>query len=113
MTVRDSETGFEEALSLDDLWEGDMLGVEVGGAKVLLVNVDGAVRAYENKCPHQNWELSEGDFDGVTITCMRHSWEFDALSGTGVNPVDSCLKRFDCQVDDDGTILVRVTGSAD
>jgi len=53
---------------------------------VLLVNVDGDVRAYRNQCPHQAWALSEGDFDGETITCARHMWEFDARSGKGGQP---------------------------
>ena len=38
---------WRKALELDELWEGDMTGVEVAGTKVLLVNMDGEVRAYE------------------------------------------------------------------
>jgi toluene monooxygenase system ferredoxin subunit len=99
---------WREAMHVDDLWEGDMAPVEVEGTKVLLVNVDGEVRAYENRCPHQAWALDEGDFDGVTITCSRHMWEFDADTGDGVNPTSACLNTYPCQVADDGTIMVDV-----
>ena len=97
------------AYPLDDLWEGDMEGVEVVGHKVLLVNVEGEIRAYRNRCPHQGWPLSEGDFDGATIVCANHSWEFDAKSGCGVNPADCALSRYPCMVNNDGMICVDVT----
>ena len=85
----------------DDLWAGEMTGVAVGGTEVLLVNVDGAVRAYENRCPHQGWPLSEGEFDGETITCAHHMWEFDARTGHGVNPAGSWLTVLPCRIADD------------
>lgn len=43
-----------ETINLDDLWEGDMTAVAVDGEAVLLVNIDGTVRAYSNRCPHQD-----------------------------------------------------------
>ncbi|MBX6166639.1 MAG: Rieske 2Fe-2S domain-containing protein [Thermobispora bispora] len=99
---------WQAAMHLDDLWEGDMAGVEVAGKKVLLVNIDGEVRAYQNRCPHQAWALDEGDFDGQTITCLRHMWVFDADTGQGVNPDNCRLISYPCTVTDDGTIMVDV-----
>ncbi|HWD03485.1 MAG TPA: Rieske 2Fe-2S domain-containing protein [Kribbella sp.] len=99
---------WQEAMQLDELWEGEMAGVEVGGEKVLLMNIDGEVRAYRNRCPHQAWALDEGDFDGETLTCSRHLWVFDARSGAGVNPDNCRLASFPCRVDEDGTIRVDV-----
>jgi toluene monooxygenase system ferredoxin subunit len=95
-------------MQIDDLWEGDMAPVDVQGTKVLLVNVDGEVRAYQNRCPHQAWALDEGDFDGATLTCVRHMWQFDADSGQGVNPDDCSLNSYPCEVGEDGMIRVDV-----
>jgi toluene monooxygenase system ferredoxin subunit len=89
------------AIDLDELWEGDMAGVEVAGVDVLLVNLDGRIRAYENRCPHQGGALDEGDFDGSTIVCGRHLWEFDADSGAGINPAGEQLTTYPCRVTDD------------
>jgi toluene monooxygenase system ferredoxin subunit len=100
-----------EVSTLDDVWEGEMTSVTVEGKSVLLVNVDGQVRAYENRCPHQAWALDEGDFDGEQITCMRHMWVFDAATGRGVNPTNCALKPYPSSVDDDGTIRVDVRGA--
>jgi toluene monooxygenase system ferredoxin subunit len=99
---------WHETISLDDLWEGDMAAVTVAGQSVLLVNVDGTVRAYSNRCPHQASGLDEGDLDGQTLTCAKHLWEFDAVTGQGINPDDARLTSFGCKVGDDGTIHVDI-----
>jgi toluene monooxygenase system ferredoxin subunit len=101
---------WRETINLDDLWEGDMTAVMVDGEAVLLVNIDGTVRAYSNWCPHQASPLDEGDLDGETLTCSRHLWEFNALTGCGINPDDARLKGFGCQIGDDGTIYVDIGG---
>jgi toluene monooxygenase system ferredoxin subunit len=109
MAEAEAMTGsWTPAMELDELWEGEMTGVTVAGTSVLLVNVDGDVRAYRNRCPHQEWALDEGDFDGEIITCSRHLWEFEACSGTGRNPATASLTSFPCRVDDAGMIQVDV-----
>ena len=95
-------------VTLDDLWEGDMTSVTIEGDDVLLINVAGQVRAYTNLCPHQDGPLADGDFDGQTLTCLRHLWEFDADTGCGINPANAQLKVFGCKVDDEGAIWVDV-----
>ena len=100
---------WHETMHINDLWEGDMAPVEVDGTKVLLVNVDGDVKAYLNRCPHQAWALDEGDFDGQTLTCIRHMWTFDVADGKGINPDDECLNAFKCEVGPDGVIRVDVS----
>ena len=104
-----AERTWTPAMEIDDLWEGDMAGVDVSGTKVLLVNVDGDVQAYQNSCPHQASSLDEGEFADGTITCWRHHWEFDARTGAGINPADCALTRYPCQVDDAGQIFVDVS----
>ncbi|MGQ0616597.1 MAG: Rieske (2Fe-2S) protein [Acidimicrobiia bacterium] len=99
--------GWEAAASLDDLWEGEMQAVEVGGVKVLLVNAGGEVAAFEDRCPHREFLLSEGDFDGEELVCAGHGWSYRGRDGQGVNPDGSCLRRFAVRVDGD-SVLVAV-----
>lgn len=70
----------------DDLWAGEMAGLQVGDLPVLLVNVDGDIRAYEDRCPHRGVRLSRGRLEGGTITCGAHDWSYDACTGRGINP---------------------------
>ena len=37
-----------------------------------------------------------------------HLWEFNAVTGGGINPDDARLKAFGCQVGEDGTIYVDI-----
>lgn len=91
----------------DDLWEGELTGVEAGEKKIVLMNIGGEIRAYQDRCPHLGSRLSEGDLDGSTLTCAAHLWEFDVLTGKGTNPGNCQLVAFGTRVAD-GTIEVFV-----
>ncbi|MFE7417549.1 Rieske (2Fe-2S) protein [Rhodococcus sp. NPDC057529] len=93
---------------LDDLWEGEMESVEVDGKSVLLINLDGEVLAYRNRCPHQDWPLNDGDLEDNKLTCAQHLWEFDVTTGKGINPSTCALLTYQCKVDGDGNISVCV-----
>lgn len=90
-----------EAMPFADLWIGDLVGVEIAGRRVLLVNIEDEIRAYDDRCPHQDSPLSEGDLEGEVLTCARHLWEFDALTGCGINPPTSQLSAYPVCVEDD------------
>lgn len=85
--------GWVEVGPAEDLWEGEMTDVSLpGGETYIVLNVAGALVAYEGQCPHQATELGEmGDFDGEKIVCAAHMWEFDARTGQGINPRAACL----------------------
>lgn len=100
---------YELACSLDDVWEGEMKEVTVGGTTVLVVHADGGhVAAFSPWCPHQAYPLVKGEVDGRLLVCSAHSWEFDVVSGRGVNPDDCALSRYAVKVDGD-QVLVDVT----
>ncbi len=63
------------------LAEGGVLGVDVGGTRVLVCNVAGEHYAVSNVCPHARVPLSEGSLDGSTITCPLHGARFDVRTG--------------------------------
>ena len=87
--------------TLDDLWEGEVRGVNLGGVDVVLCNVDGELFAYEDRCPHLANPLSHGVLQQNTLRCAAHEWEFDARTGQGVNPQAARLKPFPVRHDDD------------
>jgi toluene monooxygenase system ferredoxin subunit len=81
------------------------LGVRVAGARVLLVDLDGEVSAFEDRCPHQGIPLSEGRYDEGRLSCRLHEWTFDVTTGQCVawdtigEPRGFCLRRFEVTVD--------------
>ena len=80
-----------KAAEIDDVWMGEKLGVVVDGVKVLLVNVDGTVHAYLDRCAHRAVPLSEGTLEGHVLTCAAHAWTYDACTGRGINPSAAAL----------------------
>ena len=96
------------AIHLDDLWEDDMTVATIDGEQVLIVNVAGALRAYSNACPHQGSSLSDGLLEGERLTCSKHLWEFNALTGRGINPAVAHLTGFSCEARGDGIIYVEL-----
>lgn len=92
---------FVRVVGLDELWSGDMVGCRVRGRKVLLVRIEDAVYAYENRCAHLGAELSRGKLDGPVLTCSAHLWQYDATTGQGVNPACAELTRFAAKIEDE------------
>ena len=97
--------------TLDDLWEGELLGVDLGGVDVVLCNVAGELFAYEDRCPHLANPLSHGVLQHNTLRCAAHEWEFDARTGQGVNPQAARLKPFPVRLDDDRIFIAIPPGS--
>lgn len=96
---------WHDVMAKGDLWSGEIVGVKAEGWKILLVNCGGEIRAYEDKCPHLENPLSEGDLEGNKLTCSYHLWEYDVLSGKGINPEGSHLSEFPVRIEA-GSILV-------
>ncbi|MBP0589499.1 Rieske 2Fe-2S domain-containing protein [Paraburkholderia sp. LEh10] len=94
-----------DVMDADDLWIGDMIEAQTVVGPLLLVNIDGSVHAYENRCPHKGGRLSEGEFVNGVIVCPNHRWEFCAHSGRGINPAGAQLNRYAVQIVD-GRILI-------
>ena len=85
-----------------------MAAVTIHGKSILVLNVDGNIRAYANQCPHQASPLDAGELDGETLTCAAHLWVFNALTGDGVNPRLARLTGYACDVRADGNVYVMV-----
>ena len=96
---------FQRALRRDELVAGRLIGVTVAGVPVLLVGLEDRVCAYEDSCAHQRVKLSEGSLEGKVLTCSAHGWCYDAVTGKGINPSDTWLRRFAVRIEG-GDILV-------
>jgi toluene monooxygenase system ferredoxin subunit len=94
--------------TLDDLWVGEMISVQVGDEHILLVRLTSDdVRAYQGQCPHQKSLLADGELDGHTLTCAAHLWQFNLFTGKGVNPAGCHLNRHQSKIQD-STIFVGI-----
>ena len=100
------DNGWQVVATLDDVWVGDLKAIDVGGIAVVLVNVGGEIRAYDDRCPHSGTPLSKGTLNGEILTCSAHEWVFDCRVGHGINPASARLRPVPIRVEGEA-ILIR------
>ncbi|MFZ1023057.1 MAG: Rieske 2Fe-2S domain-containing protein [Thermoplasmata archaeon] len=74
-------TGWYKAVDAKELPQGTMKGIELAGAKVVLVHGSSGIRAFDDRCGHMSTPMSIGTFKSGVIKCALHSAVFDAETG--------------------------------
>lgn len=72
---------FVEAAHLDQIPPGTGTSVKVAGKEVAIFNVDGAVYAIGDSCPHAGASLGAGKLNGRIVTCRAHGLRYDVTTG--------------------------------
>ena len=81
--------------------------IDVDGAQVAVVNVEGEYFAIEDVCTHDGGELSGGTLCGYEIECPRHGARFDLRSGAALcAPAYEPTAVFPIRIED-GVVWVR------
>lgn len=86
--------------TLEDLPEGESIGVEVDGLEIAVFNVDGELHALQNKCIHKQGPMFDAEINAEekTVYCPWHYWEFELESGEFVVDRDKRLRTFNVDV---------------
>ncbi len=100
--------GFVKAVLKKDLEPEKMLGIEVGGEKILLVNLSGTYYAIGNRCTHRGCILTDGELKEENIRCPCHRSVFDIRTGNVMKgPAKRPEPMFQVKVEGD-QVLVNV-----
>ncbi|MBE2254355.1 MAG: Rieske 2Fe-2S domain-containing protein [Myxococcus sp.] len=83
--------------------------VTAGGHSIALVRVEGRVYGVDNRCPHRDGELGQGDLDGFHLFCPLHAWVFDVRDGRGFFPRGAEVACFEVK-EEHGRLLVALRG---
>ncbi len=78
------ETRIVDVYGAADIAPGTMVGVQVDNVDILLVNLDGEIRAMQGLCSHEYYNLEEGQISGDILTCALHASQFDLRDGSVV-----------------------------
>ena len=83
----------------DEVPEGSMFGVAIGGNAIVLSKIGGKIYAMDAVCSHFNGYLPRGELKAnhpnpgsYTVICPVHKAQFDAKTGKVVKNVNSLLK---------------------
>lgn len=63
-----------------------MLMVQVDGTAILLVHLEGRIRAMQGICSHEYFELDKGFLTRDSLTCALHLSRFDLETGEAIDP---------------------------
>lgn len=94
-----------------ELGPGQRKLVFIDGRSVVLFNIDGAIHAIDNACPHQGASVANGRLDGYVLSCPAHGLRFDLLRGCIPGAGRLSLTTFPVRVID-GKLFVSVEDSA-
>ena len=98
-------SSYRRVADAGSLAPGEMKGLVLDTLKVLLVNLDGDILAYEDSCPHRGVALSCGHLEprSGTLTCAMHLWQYDARTGRGIDDHQgAALRRLPIRLEDGG-----------
>jgi naphthalene 1,2-dioxygenase system ferredoxin subunit len=70
-----------DVMALEDVFEGEVMVVNVQGKEIALYEVQGELYATDNLCTHGAARLSDGFLEGREIECPFHQGRFDVCTG--------------------------------
>lgn len=91
------------------------------GVRIVLAELDGRLRAFNDKCPHRGASLGLGWVEGDNLRCRYHGWCFEpagrcveipSLSESDPIPARARLQEYECEIRY-GFIWVRLKPGAD
>ena len=92
-----------------DMLPGESRVVWDGETPIVVFNYDGDFYALEDRCSHEDFELSAGSFDPgqATIECVLHGSRFDVRDGRALNPpAYAPVVKFPTRIED-GAVWTR------
>ncbi len=88
--------------SVSEIAENSLKKVELDGVPILVARVDGQVVAYPPLCPHMAEPLEiSGVCEGGTLTCTKHLWQWEMLSGAETGMAEKPLLLYPVTVEGD------------
>ncbi len=75
--------------------------------EIALFKIDGQIYALDNRCPHMDGPLGEGEIEGGMVTCPWHGWQFEEDTGICLTMPGVDATKIDISVQDEQIYFVR------
>ncbi len=108
--MRDS---WRPVAGLADLPPGSRKPVRIDGHSLLLFNVDGAVHAIDDNCPHAGSWLGSGTLSGFYLRCLAHGMTFDLRTGCMRGEAGLAVRVYPVRVDGESVAVNLAPESGD
>lgn len=95
-----------KACSTSDCPPGKIRGVQSGGKKLFIANVNNAFYACGARCAHMGGPLDEGRLEGKVVTCPWHGSKFDVTDGKVIRgPAGAPIPTYKVEVKGDDVFV--------
>jgi nitrite reductase/ring-hydroxylating ferredoxin subunit/alkylhydroperoxidase/carboxymuconolactone decarboxylase family protein YurZ len=95
----DAAEKWHDVIALDDVVDGDVTYCDADGRSVFIYRAGDELRVYDSRCPHQVTNIPHLALEGKRLTCPKHQWAFDIVTGECVEKGNRPLTRFEHKVE--------------
>ena len=89
-----------DVMALEDVFEGEVMAVNVQGKEIALYEVQGELYATVYLCTHGAARLSDGFLEGREIECPFHQGRFDVCTGKALcAPLTENIRVYPVRID--------------
>ncbi|HIF88262.1 MAG TPA: (2Fe-2S)-binding protein [Candidatus Thioglobus sp.] len=78
-----------------------MAEISVGDNQLVLTNYNGKLYCFNNRCPHEDFQLSFGCVQKGKVKCSLHGFSFDLVSGESSEEGVESLNLFRVKIEKD------------
>jgi nitrite reductase/ring-hydroxylating ferredoxin subunit/alkylhydroperoxidase/carboxymuconolactone decarboxylase family protein YurZ len=101
----DAKPAWHTVTTLDELPSGEISYLDCEGRSLYIYREGETLRVYDSRCPHQVTNIPHLALEGTRLTCPKHHWVFDVVSGECVDVGNRPLTEFEHKVENN-TLLV-------
>ena len=99
---------WKQVCGTDEIAPNALKQFEIDGVCIVIANVDGLFVAMPPLCPHMEEPLAEsGICDRKVLTCTKHLWQWNLLSGEAVGMAERPLLMYQARAEN-GSVYVFV-----
>ena len=89
---------WNKVCGIEEIAIGTMKPFSIGGVSFIIVNGATGFVAIPPSCPHMNNTLIDGFFDGETLTCDKHLWQWSIPSCEPLGESECRLLNYETQI---------------
>lgn len=90
---------WHDVAAMDSLQEDDVTYLECDNRNLFVYKQNDTLKVYDSRCPHQVTNIPHLALHGSKLTCPKHNWAFDIVSGECVEKGDRPLHQFQHKVE--------------
>ncbi len=99
--------GWTKACDLKNVGDGELLGIDLAGNEIMVVNKNGKIYALNRICTHERADLSLGFLGENYVTCPLHLSQFELETGKNLNPpADKPLKTYKVKIEENAVYVM-------